>query len=189
MHMLAMPNSQTRRLMLETAPSDGSGDTPVTRGLDDELNAVMRPPELTTAYRQIYEEHKRVAQHYRETVEFDCQSAPSGVAGDVALCSSRWKAPQGADVFEALSVQKANRALEDGPRTYEFVCQVADRLAAAIVVREHGVETVSRALWAGRVADGLPVRNQPEPPQTLREKPRVPTALKSRDHAGASRAM
>jgi len=48
-----------------------------------------------------------------------------------------------------LEVQKANRLLENGPRTYSYVCAVADKLAFAIVARSYGIEQTARALRAG----------------------------------------
>lgn len=102
---------------------------------------------LSSEYRQIFEEYQKFARYYREVVEFRAQVLE---AGDKSNDAPRFPAPRGADVFLALEVERANRLLEQGPRTYAYVCIVADRLAAAIVARTFGVETTARVLRAGK---------------------------------------
>jgi hypothetical protein len=97
--------------------------------------------------RLIVEEWKTASAGLRENVIFYPEAIEPG---DTSSDAPRWADPKGSDVFLALEIQKANRLLADGPRTYSHVCAVADRLAFAIVARDHGVETTARALRAGR---------------------------------------
>ncbi len=88
---------------------------------------------LSTELRLVLEDFRRTAALYKETVVFSSDGA------------AHWPAPSGSDVFLALELNKANRLLDNGPRTYSYACAVADKLAFAITARQHGLERVSNA--------------------------------------------